>query len=323
MSIRIRKTGILSSLQDCGRIGFRRYGVPVSGSMDQHAAAVANLLAGNHREEAVIEITLHGMQVEFLQDSLVAFTGSGSRPYLGARAIDINKAVWILKGSVIDFRYHESGCRLYMAIAGGWMADKIMNSRSCFPPAGAGKIIAVGDYLYGGRPSHRAVKIVGQMDTSAVSMSGWGYGVQEKATDVVRVMKGHEWEEFTAASHENWMNSRYTVTTSSNRMGYRLSGNALQLKHQKEMISSAVVMGAVQVTPDGNPLILLSDAQTTGGYPRIAQVIDVDFSILAQKRPGDKISFLLVNPDIAESLYILNDEQLSRLEKTIESKTAI
>jgi antagonist of KipI len=79
----------------------------------------------------------------------------------------------------------------------------------------------------------------------------------------------------------------------------------------------------VQVTPDGNPLILLADAQTTGGYPRIAQVIDVDFSILAQKRPGDKISFLMVNPDIAESLYILNDEQLSRLEKTIESKTGI
>ena len=107
MSIRVRKAGILSSLQDCGRIGFRRYGVPVSGSMDQHAAAVANLLAGNHREEAVIEITLHGLQVEFLQDSLVAFAGGGSRPFVGNRAIDINKAVWILKGSVIDFRYHE------------------------------------------------------------------------------------------------------------------------------------------------------------------------------------------------------------------------
>ena len=323
MSIRIRKAGILSSLQDCGRIGFRRYGVPVSGSMDQHAAAVANLLAGNHREEAVIEITLHGMQVEFLQDSLVAFAGSGTRPFIGTRSIDINKAVWILEGSVMDFRYHESGCRLYMAIAGGWMADKVMNSRSCFPAAGAGKIIAAGDYLTGGQPSHRAVKIVGQMDTSSISMSGWGYGVQEKEVHVVRVMKGPEWDGFTAASHDNWMNSLYTVTTSSNRMGYRLSGNALQLKHKKEMISTAVMMGAVQVTPDGNPLILLADAQTTGGYPRIAQVIDVDFSILAQKRPGDKISFLMVNPDIAESLYILNDEQLSRLEKTIESKTGI
>jgi antagonist of KipI len=291
--------------------------------MDQHAAAVANLLAGNHREEAVMEITLHGMQVEFLQDSLVAFAGGGSRPFVGTRAIDIHKAVWILKGSVMDFRYHESGCRLYMAIAGGWMADKVMNSRSCFPAAGAGKVIVAGDSLYGGQPSHRAVKIVAEMDTSAISMAGWGYGVQEKEVQTVRVIMGPEWDEFTAASHDNWMNSRYTVTTSSNRMGYRLSGDALQLKHNRDLISSAVTMGTVQVTPDGNPLILLADSQTTGGYPRIAQVIDVDFSILAQKRPGDKISFLMVNPDIAESLYILNDEQLSKLEKTIQSKTGV
>jgi antagonist of KipI len=102
-----------------------------------------------------------------------------------------------------------------------------------------------------------------------------------------------------------------------------LTGDALQLKHSRDLISTAVTMGTVQVTPDGNPLILLADAQTTGGYPRIAQVIDVDFAILAQKRPGDKISFLMVDPDIAESLYILNDEQLSRLEKTIQSKTGV
>jgi antagonist of KipI len=159
------------------------------------------------------------------------------------------------------------------------------------------------------------------MDTSMVSMVGWGYSLNEHTTNAVRVMEGPEWHLFTTASHYNWQHSHYTVTTSSNRMGYRLSGNALQLKHTQEMISTAVTMGTIQVTPDGNPLILLADAQTTGGYPRIAQVIEVDFPILAQKRPGDKISFTKVNPDIASSLFIQHEEQLHRLEKTIQSKT--
>ena len=291
MSIRIHKAGVLSSLQDRGRFGFRRYGVPASGSMDQHAASIANLLTGNLRDEAVLEITLHGMQVEFIDDSLVAFTGGGSRPFIGDRPMDINKAIWVPRGSVMDFRYHPTGCRLYMAIAGGWIAEKIMNSRSCYPAAGAGKIYSAGDVIYGGQPSQRAVKIVEQMDTSVISMAGWGYGSMESQSNAVRVIKGPEWDEFTAASHDNWMNTKYTVTASSNRMGYRLSGNALQLRHKKELISTAVMMGTIQVTPDGNPLILLADAQTTGGYPRLAQVIEVDFPVLAQKRPGDKISF--------------------------------
>ncbi len=323
MSIRIHKTGILSLLQDRGRNGYRRYGVPASGCMDQHAAAVANLLAGNDRDRAVMEITLHGLQVEFMDDSLVAFAGSGSRPFIGTKPLDLHKAIWIPKNSVIDFRYHPSGCRLYMAIAGGWMADVVMNSRSCFPAAGAGGIIAAGDLIYGGQPTQRAIRIVEQMDTAIISMAGWGYGVKEYATDIVRVIKGPEWDKFTSDSHHNFTHSRFTVTNASNRMGYRLSGNALQLKHHREMISTAVMMGTVQVTPDGNPLILMADAQTMGGYPRIASVIDVDFSILAQKRPADKISFSVVDPDIAESFYINNEEQLSRLEKTIQSKTGV
>ncbi len=174
MSIRIHKSGILSSLQDRGRFGFRRYGVPASGCMDQHAAAIANLLTGNHRDEAVLEITLQGMRVEFIDDSLVAFTGGGSRPYVGEQPMDINKAIWIPKGSVMDFRYYPAGCRLYMAIAGGWVTEKIMNSRSCYPAAGAGKILSTGDVLYGGRPSQCAVKIVGQMDTSRSQYGGMG-----------------------------------------------------------------------------------------------------------------------------------------------------
>ena len=325
MSIRILKPGMFSSVQDRGRFGFQRYGVSISGSMDQYAASVANLLTGNSRDEAVLEITLHGMQAEFLEDCLVAFCGGGSIPFISGRPLVCNKAIWIPKHSVIEFRYNQTGCRLYMAVAGGWNAAKVMNSRSSFPAAGAGKILETGDVLYGGLPSRRAVKIVALMDTSTLSMASWGYGETDIAAggNMIRVLQGPEWDFFTETSHDHWLHCFYTLTNASNRMGYRLAGEVLQLREHKEMISTAVTMGTVQVTPDGNPLILMADAQTTGGYPRIAQVIEVDFSICAQKKPGDQIRFTVITPTQAEDLFFEREEQLTRLEKTIQSKMGI
>jgi antagonist of KipI len=325
MSIKILKPGIQSSVQDRGRFGFQRYGVSISGCMDQYASSIANLLTGNSRNEALVEITLHGTQFVVLEDCLLAFCGGGSLPYIGNFPLGLNKAIWVPQNSVIDFRYNDSGCRLYMAVAGGWNTAKVMNSRSIFPAAGAGKALEAGDVLYGGLPSRRAVKIVELMDTSGISLSGWGYGatVVQTGGTMIRVMKGPEWELFTDESHAHWVQSDYTITNASNRMGYRLSGKILMLKGKKEMISTAVTMGTVQVTPDGNPLILMADAQTTGGYPRIAQVIDVDCSICAQKKPGDHFRFTLVSANDAEELYIDREVQLARLEKTIQSKMGI
>jgi antagonist of KipI len=325
MSIKILKAGIHSSIQDRGRFGFQRYGVSISGCMDQYAAAVANLLTGNSRNEALVEITLHGMQIQFLEDSLVAFSGGGALPFIHDHQLSINKAIWIPRDSVIDFRYHHTGCRLYMAVAGGWNSAIVMNSRSSFPWVGAGKLLTAGDILDGGFPSRRAVKIVEQMDTSTISMANWGYAETEIHTggSLIRVMKGPEWELFTNISQTHWLQADYELTNASNRMGYRLSGEPLMLHEPKEMISTAVTMGTVQVTPDGSPLILMADAQTTGGYPRIAQVIDVDCSICAQKKPGDQIRFSIVTATDAEALFIEREEQLVRLEKTIQSKMGI
>ena len=320
MSIKITKPGIYSSVQDQGRFGFRRYGVPVSGSMDKFAAGIANLLIGNSRNEAVLEITLHGLEFIFLQDSLVSFAGGGSRPYADHHALDMYKAIWLPKDTVVNFRHHPDGCRLYMGIAGGWSEPLFMKSRSCFPTAGAGKVIKAGDQLSGGLPSPLAVKIVGEMDTSKISMAGWGYSETSIRTDIVRVIKGPEWDLFSEDSRNSWLRSSFTVTQSSNRMGYRLSGDPLLLGVKKEMISTAVTMGMVQVTPDGMPLLLMADAQTIGGYPRIATVIDADLPVCAQIKPGDKIRFKEVTPHFAEALYIEKEEQLLRLEHLINTK---
>jgi antagonist of KipI len=296
--------------------------------MDKFAAGIANMLIGNSRNEAVLEITLHGLEIIFLQDSLVSFAGGGSRPYADHLALDIYKAIWIPKDTVVNFRHHPDGCRLYMGIAGGWSEPLFMKSRSCYPIAGAGKLIKAGDQLSGGLPSPLAVKIVGEMDTSKVSMAGWGYHETEKEksylqSESVRVTRGPEWDLFSEDSRNSWLRSSFTVTQSSNRMGYRLSGDPLLLAIKKEMISTAVTTGMVQVTPDGMPLLLMADAQTIGGYPRIATVIDADLTICAQKKPGDKIRFAEETVQNAEALYIQREEQLLRIEHLINTKMQI
>jgi antagonist of KipI len=142
-------------------------------------------------------------------------------------------------------------------------------------------------------------------------------------TDCIRVLRGPEWEQFNESSKKAWLSSYYQVTQSSDRMGYALSGEALGLSEQKEMISTAVSSGTVQVIPDGSPVLLMADAQTTGGYPRIAQVIDVDIAVCAQKRPGDKVRFREVSPPVAEELWKNRIEERERLEKTIGVKFSI
>jgi antagonist of KipI len=164
-----------------------------------------------------------------------------------------------------------------------------------------------------------------------VVVSKWGAIelIEEVETDCVRVMRGHEWEQFSRVSQNKWLNDRFTISNSSDRMGVKLEGGGLQIASGgsqiacNEMISTAVTMGTVQVIPDGSPLILMADAQTTGGYPRIAQVIDADLPILAQKRPGDKIRFREVSPLVAEELYVNRQEELIRLKRNIRTKFSI
>jgi antagonist of KipI len=172
------------------------------------------------------------------------------------------------------------------------------------------------------------------MVSENVVVSKWGAIelIEEVETDCIRVMRGHEWEQFNKVSQNKWLNDRFTVSNSSDRMGVRLEGGDLRREQvaggglqeaDHEMISTAVTMGTVQVIPDGSPLILMADAQTTGGYPRIAQVIDADLPILAQKRPGDKIRFREVSPLVAEELYINRQEELIRLKRNIRTKFSI
>ena len=325
MSLSIIKTGVYCSVQDQGRWGHQRFGVPVSGCMDKHAASVANILCGNAHDLAVVEFVMHGACIRFETDQLIAFSGGGAIPVSGHRELLLHRAVFVPGNTVIDLRYKDKGCRLYMAVAGGINTPLVMGSRSTYEPASAGKRLAIGDELPIGQWPDISQRMIGKKMPKEVTIAKWGAVelLEEMNTDCIRVLRGAEWEQFSEPSKKKWLSACFQITQASDRMGYTLSGETLGLADRQDMVSTAVSSGTVQVVPGGSPLLLMADAQTIGGYPRIAQVIDTDISTCAQKRPGDKIRFREVSDAVSQELYFSRIEELKRLEKTIRVKFSI
>jgi antagonist of KipI len=327
MAIRVIKPGAFTTVQDTGRYGNQRYGVPVGGSMDRYAGAVANILCGNSWDAGLLEICFHGTRLFFDADHLVAFTGGGARACTDdGDELPINRSIFIPQFSVIDTRYHPSASRLYMAVAGGLDVARVMNSRSSYPPAGVDHQLKDKDIFAVLPASEWAGQVMDQLHGRKVNVAKWGPAdhMISYDSDVIRVMKGPEWDRFDAASQAGFFMKGFSISRNSNRMGYRLEADPqaerLSLLEPHEMISTAVTKGTIQVVPGGEPLVLMSDAQTTGGYPRIAQVIAADLPLLAQKKPGDTIVFREVSPEKAEELYLGQIRDLLRLEKNLKAK---
>lgn len=325
MGIRIIKPGPFTTIQDTGRYGFQRYGVPVGGSMDRFAAAMAKILCGTSWDAAVLEISFPGTKLFFDEDHLVSFTGGGAMACTeDGEALPLNRTIFIPQYTVIDTRYHEEGSRLYMGIDGGIDVPAVMGSRSSYPPAGIHYQLKDKDIFKTLPPSAWATQIMELMRGKKIVAARWGpkdaminYGASE-----IRVMKGPEWGLFTAAAQENFVSHPFVISRASDRMGFRfdLCRDDMKLPAPHEMISTAVTKGTVQVIPDGSPVVLMSDAQTTGGYPRIAQVVAADLPILAQKKPGEGVRFVVVTEDEAEDLYLAQIRDLLRMEKNLKAK---
>jgi len=327
MGIRVIKPGPYTSIQDTGRYGYQRYGVPVSGSMDRYAGAVANILCGNSWDSALLEISFHGTKLFFDQEHVIALTGGGARACTeSGEILPVNRSIYIPQFTVIDTCYHPAGSRLYMAVAGGVDLPKLMNSRSTYLPAGIDHQLKDKDIFKTLSPSEWALKITESLRCKKINAAKWGPAdsMIRYECEVVRAMKGPEWSCFNDAAQNSFFKSAFGISRTSNRMAYRLEMNGdsvpLSMNEPHEMISTAVAKGTVQVIPEGSPLVLMSDAQTTGGYPRIAQVIAADLPLLAQKKPGDHIQFQEVSPEKAEELYLMQIKDLLRLEKNLKAK---
>ena len=298
MSITILKPGMMSSLQDLGRWGFQQYGVPIGGAMDKISATLANIICGNDENEAVIEMTLHGTSMIFNEAAFCAIVGGGCMAYIDDVELPFNRLLWIPAFSSIKTTANAQGCRSYLAVSGGFNVKKIMGSASTYTPSGIGGLegrnLATGDMLSFKCEQVLQASFSLKMLPSGIGISHWHTAdLLIPTPDIVTVhaIKGPEFDLFNSSSQENIFNSEFTISSRSNRMGYRLEGKKFMLEQKIEMVSTAVTAGIVQVTHEGDPIILMADAQTIGGYPRIARVCAADIPLLAQTKPGFKIRF--------------------------------
>ncbi len=323
------RPGLFTTIQDLGRTGFQKHGVIISGAMDTYSLRIANIIVGNKEEEAVLEITLIGPSLLFEQTMLIAITGGDLSPTIDGMSVPMGRPVCVRKGSVLKFGSCTSGCRAYVAVAGGLAVPEVMNSKSTYILGELGgykgRSLQKNDRLPVGYASGFAKKCMNKLErmnqAHSFSTTKWyvpSHVSSSQRNHMIRVMPGEHFKAFSEESQERLFTEPFTVTTASNRMGYRISGFPLQLQEPFELLSEAVCHGTIQVPPDGNPIILLADRQTTGGYPRIAQVATVDLPVIAQVKPGETIYFTHIDLKEAEQLLLKREAHIQQLKCSIQ-----
>ena len=317
----VKTAGLLTTVQDRGRYGYQRFGMPVSGAMDVFSLELANLLVGNDPGDACFEATISGPEIEFTGATWIAITGADMDPLLNGQGIPMNTAVDTRPGDRLGFRGLRSGCRAYIAFAGGIAVPPAMGSRSTYLRAGIGgyqgRALMPGDELPLGELE--SLSPPGRLSNGSairkprLKKLPEGLIPEYKHEQTIRVISGPEAHYFEIVGLRSFLSTEYTVTAQSDRMGYRLSGEPIRHKEgMTNIISAGISLGTVQVPGDGQPIILMSDRQTSGGYARIACVITVDLTLLAQMRPGDIISFGETTLDHASKFYLDRMIELGR-----------
>lgn len=349
--MKVVKAGLLTTLQDLGRDGYRSSGISSGGAMDSYALRIANLLVGNEEGEAGLEITLVGPELAIETDLLIAVCGAYMEPTIDGEELPMWRPVFVPRGAVLRFGRAVSGCRVYVAAAGGFGVARELGSRSTDVRAAlgglAGRRLAAGDALPCGAgqsaaaPSRwaaawrTALSRLGEAAATAPHGAGrrlpWAaapwyappaaYGGGDgEAGIVLRAMPGSEYGQFSVAAREALFRERYIIAPASDRMGCRLIGTPLARMSRAELLSHGVTPGAVQVPPGGGPIILAADCQTTGGYPKIAHVATVDMPLLAQAKPGDAIRFQPVSLAEAQRLDRQREQDIRMLAAAIRSR---
>lgn len=298
------KPGMLTTVQDRGRVGYRAYGVPVSGVMDRYAATMANILAGNDPGAALLEMTLLGGTFRFANEAYLAVCGADMQGTLNGKKIKNWSAFYVPANSELCFDYAVSGCRTYIAFYGGIAVPKVLGSRSTYTRAAIGGIegrgVETGDVIE-----------IGRGDAIPFAPRELSYHHLPKyAPEIrVRVMLGPQEELFTPEGVRTLFSGNFTVSARNDRMGILLEGPTVQHVSGADIISDALCAGAIQVPGDGHPIVMMADCQTTGGYAKIGFAIGPDLSKLAQAKAGDTVSFVACSE--AEAVAALAAERQS------------
>lgn len=296
-------------VRDPGRFGYRRFGVNPTGAMDPFAARIANILVGNSDGEAVIEAHFPAPEIRFTSETTFSVSGAIFRPLLNGEQIRSWRTYRAKAGSTLTFSTKISGSRCYIAVAGGFDVPQWLGSSTTNLAARAGgfhgRKLAAGDVV-----EVKAARIVPPPGLAPAP------SIMPRYHDfpTVRITAGPEFDRLSAASKEDLLNSTFVIGNNSDLMGFRLEGGPqLQVEGGPAFLSSAVTLGTIQLPPGGDPILLMSDHQTSGGYSRIGNVIATDIPLAAQLGPQDRLAFHLVEQDYAHKLLIAMERDLVML----------
>ena len=315
MSVRVLRPGLLTTVQDLGRPGWQSLGVVPGGAMDPVSHTVANALVGNAAGAATLECTVLGPELVFGEDSLVAVYGADFDAQVAQRPFPMNRPVLVSEGTRLALRAARRGARAYLAIAGGFDVPEVMGSRSTYLPAAfgglEGRALRPGDLL-GCVPAHAQLsaerferlarkRALSSGSVHTVKWSAPALTLHDDSPLRLRLLEGRHTEQFDGASRRALYARPYRVAPASDRMGFRMEGAVLSRSAPVEILSEPTCLGSVQVPPDGAPIVLMADHQTTGGYPKIGEVALADIAPLAQRAPGGWVQFAICTQDEARS----------------------
>jgi len=313
----VLESGMLTTIQDLGRYGFSQFGVPSSGALDTLSFRIGNLLVGNQENEASLETTVMGLKLKALREGVIAITGGDLSPTLNEEPLEMWRTHLLVEGDIIHFKKVQTGCRAYLAISGGWIVPKIMESRSTYLSGKfgglEGRALRRGDVLF-------------TLDVpSSLSQLGFRFPrdwiPQFGKEALLRVIPGPQEHHFTKKGFQTFSSSFYQVTPQCDRMGVRLDGPKIERRSDVEesIISEGLIAGAIQVPGDGKPIIILTEL-VTGGYTKIATVISTDLNKVAQLKPGDRVRFAPISIEEAHHLLREQEEQLRSFKESFDKR---
>lgn len=310
----VLKPGFFTTVQDLGRYGYLKYGIPVSGAMDTFSMIAANLLVANSPNDACLEATLIGPELKALKDTQIAVTGGEITVKINGKSAPMWQTLTVHEGDTISLGNVERGCRSYLAVKGGIDTPLVLGSRSTYVRGRLGGIE--------GRPLKTGDTIKG----FNVPLLETSRKMPEKLVPrftgeiTVHVVLGPQADMFTDEGIETFISSKYKVTIESDRMGYRLDGPTIEHKGKAEIVSDALIPGAIQVPRSGKPIVIMRDAQTSGGYPKIAVAATPDLDMLGQAKPNDTIRFTEITLTEAHERFLeYREKLLSLAEKLVET----
>jgi antagonist of KipI len=311
MSLTIIKAGILDTIQDTGRYGFQHLGINRGGAMDRFSAQLSNCLLGKEMDAPVIELHFPASAIQFEKSAIICISGADFSPVIDNKTIPLHGAVVVNKGALLQFKKVRSGARCYLSILQNLHLKKWLDSFSTNLKGEAGgfegRALKTGDAMR----FDEIPAVNNYLPAQNCHVLPWkAEPFEETLTDEIEVIEGQEWNWLNKEDQLLFANNSFTISNNADRMGYRLKGFELTLKEQRQLISSGVSFGTIQLLPNGQLIVLMADHQTTGGYPRIANVISAHLPALAQMRPKDEFKFRLTDTARAEQKLLQQHKYL-------------